>query len=187
MRSVYGGRVRWAMPHLVVEETSELVVLYVPPGTLGRRPRHAFIEDPEQLRTLRWDHVEHVWRGTHALRLLRPGTAHCLYLFWAEDDWEFRGWYVNLQAPFVRSALAFDTRDHALDVVVEPDGRWRWKDEDHLELATSLGAFTPDEAAAIRAEGERVLEQWPFPTGWEEWRPNPTWQLPTLPADWTHL
>ena len=186
LRYVYRGGVRWAMPHLLVEETPQLAVLYVPPGTRGRRPRRALIEDPEQLRTLRWDHVEHVWRGTHALRLLRPVAAHCIYVFW-DEDWEFRGWYVNLQSPFVRSALGFDTRDHALDVVVEPGGRWRWKDEDHLELATSLGAFTEEEASAIRAEGERVLGEWPFPTGWESWRPDPAWETPTLPPDWSSL
>jgi hypothetical protein len=92
LRSVYGGRVRWAIPHLVVDETPELAALYVPPGTRGRRPRRPFIEDPSQLRTLRWDHVEHVWHGSHALRLLRPTAAHCLYLFWAETDWAFEGW-----------------------------------------------------------------------------------------------
>jgi uncharacterized protein len=187
LRSVYGGRVRWAIPHLVVDETPELAALYVPPGTRGRRPRRPFIEDPSQLRTLRWNHVEHVWHGSHALRLLRPGAAHCLYLFWAETDWAFEGWYVNLQAPFRRTPISFDTRDHALDIVVEPDGGWRWKDEDHLELATSLGAFTAAEAAEIRAEGERVIAEWPFPTGWEDWRPEPAWPTPNLPDGWDAL
>jgi hypothetical protein len=183
-RSVYRGRMRWVMPHVVVDETPELAVLYVPPGTRGRRPQRPFIEDPSQLRTLRWNHVEHVWRERHALRLLRPGTAHGLYLFWAENEWAFQGWYVDLQAPFRRTPSSFDTRDHALDVVVEPDGTWRWKDEDHLELATRFGAFTEEEAAEIRAEGERVLQEWPFPTGWEDWRPDPAWPIPALPGGW---
>ena len=172
------------MPHVLVEETPELAVLYIPPGTRGRKPRRAVLDDPSQLRTLRWDHVEHVWHGSHALRLLRPAVAHCLYLFWAEADWAFEGWYVNLQAPFVRSRVAFDTRDHALDLVVEPDGTWRWKDEDHLALAVAVGAFTREEAGAIRAEGERVVAEWPFPTGWEEWRADPSWPLPALPVGW---
>ena len=175
------------MPHVVVEETPELAVLYVAPGTRGRRPRLPFIDDPSQLRTLRWDHVEHVWHGAHVLRLLRPGEAHSLYLFWGMDDWAFQGWYVNLQAPFARSALAFDTRDHALDIVVEPSGAWRWKDEDHLELVTQLGAFTPEEAAEIRAEGERVIAALPFPTRWENWRPDPGWPRPELPDGWAEV
>ena len=184
LRFLYRDRPRFVMPHVLVEETPELAVLYVAPGTRGRRPVRAFIGDPGQLRTMRWDHVEHVWTGTHALRLLRPGAAHCVYLFWAGADWAFQGWYVNLQEPYARSRLGFDTRDHALDIVVEPDGTWRWKDEDDLELATRFGMFTPAEAAAIRADGERVLAEWPFPTGWEEWRPDPSWPLPALPAGW---
>jgi len=172
------------MPHVLVEETPQLSALYVPPGTRGWKPRRAFIDDPSQLRTLRWDQVEHVWTGSHALRLLRPGEAHCLYLFWGEDDWDFEGWYVNLQAPFVRTPISFDTRDHALDVVVKPDGSWRWKDEDHLELAVQVGAFTRADADEIRGEGERVVAAWPFPTGWEGWRPDPEWPAPSLPDGW---
>ena len=37
---------------------------------------------------------------------------------------------------------------------------------------------------AIRAEGERVIAEWPFPTGWEAWRPDPAWPTPVLPTDW---
>ena len=184
LRFLYRGRPRFVMPHVLVEETAELAVLYVAPGTRGRRPERSFLEDPSQLGTLHWGHVEHLWTGSHALRLLRPGAAHCLYLFWAEADWAFQGWYVNLQTPYARSPLGFDTRDHALDIVVDADGRWRWKDEDDLEFATRVGAFTAAEAVAIRAEGERVLAEWPFPTGWEEWRPDPSWPLPALPAGW---
>jgi hypothetical protein len=33
----------------------------------------------------------------------------------------------------------FDTTDRALDVVVGPDGRWRWKDEDDFARAIELG------------------------------------------------
>ena len=30
----------------------------------------------------------------------------------------------------------------------------------------------------------RIVEEWPFPTGWEDWRPDPGWEPPTLPAGW---
>ena len=30
----------------------------------------------------------------------------------------------------------------------------------------------------------RVIEEWPFPTGWESWRPDPTWPLPAVPPGW---
>jgi predicted RNA-binding protein associated with RNAse of E/G family len=109
--------------------------------------------------------------------------AHSLSVLW-DAEWNFRSWYVDLQEPLRRTRLGFDTRDQALDVVVEPDGTWHWKDEDHLAELTRLGAFTAAESAAIRAEGQRVIDARPWPTGWEEWRPDPAWSLPMLPPDW---
>jgi predicted RNA-binding protein associated with RNAse of E/G family len=61
--------------------------------------------------------------------------------------------------------------DHALDVVIEPDGKWHWKDEDDFVEAQRLGVFTPEEAAAVRREGERVIAERLWITGWERWRP----------------
>ena len=56
-----------------------------------------------------------------------------------------------------------------------------------LEDAIRLGRFSPDEAATIRAEGENVVAAWPFPTGWEEWRPDPAWPIPQLPDGWDRV
>jgi hypothetical protein len=64
---------------------------------------------------------------------------------------------------------------------VEPDGSWRWKDEENMGDWVRRRRFTPEQVAAIRREGERVLAEWPFPTGWEEWAPDPSWQTPRLP------
>jgi hypothetical protein len=76
--------------------------------------------------------------------------------------------------------------DLALDVTVELDGTWAWKDEDDFAEAIALGVLSADEAAAVRAEGERVVAVPPalLPTGWEDWRPDPAWQLPELPTGW---
>jgi hypothetical protein len=51
-------------------------------------------------------------------------------------------------------------------------------------VAVDVGFFTREQAAAFRAEGERVLAEWPFPTGWEEWEPDPSWPLPAVPDGW---
>ena len=64
-----------------------------------------------------------------------------------------------------------DTTDLALDVTVDPDGTWAWKDEDELAEAISLGVLDEAAAAELRAEGERVIAAKPWPTGWEDWRP----------------
>jgi len=50
--------------------------------------------------------------------------------------------------------------------------------------AVRLGAFTAEQAAAVRAEGERVIAARPWPTGWETWRPPTDWTPLALPSDW---
>jgi hypothetical protein len=62
-----------------------------------------------------------------------------------------------------------------LDIWVDVDGSWRWKDEDDLEAAVRHGAFSQEQAANFRTEGERVIAESPFPTGWESWQPDPSW------------
>ena len=183
MRYVFRGRVRWAFPETFVAETEDAICLYCQPGTLGKRPTRSFFEDPGQIAQGHWEHVDHQWVQHHVLWLQRLGRRHSLGLFW-DEDWQFRGWYVNLQEPVRRSQLGFDIRDQALDITVAPNGSWSWKDEDHLARLVELQVFSADEAEVIRAEGKRVVDEWPFPTGWEEWRPDPGWKPPTLPAGW---
>jgi predicted RNA-binding protein associated with RNAse of E/G family len=114
----------------------------------------------------------------------RPGDAHAIWHFWRGEERDFAGWYVNLQEPFRRDGNAFDTQDQELDLVVRPEGSWYWKDEDKMEDWVRRGRYTPEEVAEIRAEGERVLAEWPFPTGWEDWTPDPSWPVPELPDGW---
>jgi len=104
------------------------------------------------------------------------------YHFWNDATGEFLGHYVNLQAPLRRTPLGYDSGDHVLDIVVAPDGAWRWKDEDEFAEAIQLEHFTPSEAAEVRAEGERVIAGLPslLPTGWETWRPDPAWPVSAL-------
>jgi hypothetical protein len=170
LRSVYGGRVRWAFPHRVVADDGERLALYLAPGTEGvwmdRDADGKYLE--------RWargdDPHRHVWRYHHVLSLTRRRDAHSLWLLW-EEDWAFRCWYVQLWKPIVETATGIETMDYALDLVVDPDGAWRWKDEDDFDEAQKLGVFTPEQAAAVRAEGKRVIAAHPWPTGWEDWRP----------------
>jgi hypothetical protein len=91
---------------------------------------------------------------------------------------------VNFEQPLRRSRVGFDTFDEKLDLIVRPDGSYRWKDEDELEQAAALGLVDADE---VRAEAQRVIREWPFPTGWEHWRPDPSWPVPQLPAGWDRV
>ncbi|HUZ16052.1 MAG TPA: hypothetical protein VMU72_07705 [Gaiellaceae bacterium] len=56
--------------------------------------------------------------------------------------------------------------------------------EDHFAAAVTRGFLGTATAAEIRAEGERVIAERPWPTGWEDWRPPPEWEALPLPEDW---
>ena len=95
------------------------------------------------------------------------------------------GHTVNLEEPHTFGERTISTRDHVLDIWVPFDtGTPQWKDEDELEASIAAGRMTPDEAAAARAEGERVMRERPWPTGWEDFEPDPSWPLPTLFEGW---
>jgi uncharacterized protein len=179
LRSMYRGRVRRSFPHRVVADDGTSFALYLAPGTegvwMGRDADGRYLE--------RWmsEEAPHrlVWQRHHVLALTRRGDAHSLWHFW-DEEWNFVCWYVQLQTPTVERESVLEATDHALDVIVEPDGTWRWKDEDDFAEAQALGIFTAEEAAAVRAEGEQVIAARPWPTGWEDWRPDPAWGK-TLP------
>jgi uncharacterized protein len=176
----------------VVADTESLVALYLAAGMPRKVPcrrdgtfsRELCLNDEE------YELVDGVWTTTDTLWLIRPGAAHATTLFWTQGQGELLCWYINLQAPFRRTRLGFDTSDHLLDVVVAPDlSGWTWKDEDEFEQAQACRFLSTDEARRIRAEGERVIEtvlrrQSPFRDGWERWRPDPTWPAPTIPTGW---
>ena len=46
---------------------------------------------------------------------------------------------MNFEQPLRRTPIGFDTFDQKLDLIVMPDGAYRWKDEDELEQAAALG------------------------------------------------
>jgi uncharacterized protein len=181
------GRPTGALPARVVSRAGP--VLWIAGGTASKWPgvgdRGVRQMSPEERFTTVWEPLDSTWWGDGVLIVGRPGRAHAIWLFRSEA--RFAGWYVNLEDPWRPWRLGFDTEDHTLDLWVDRDGAWRWKDEDELEIAVDVGFYTPEEAAAFRAEAEAVVAEWPFPTGWESWEPDEAWPLPTLPADWDEL
>ena len=179
------GRPTGALPTRVIA-TDDGPVLWVAPGTIVKWPsvrgRHVREVPLEERLTAPRGSIERPWIGEGVLIVGRPGRAHAIWLM--RNEGRFANWYVNLEAPWRPFRFGFDTQDHILDLVVGADRSWRWKDEDELAVAVDLGAVTREQAAAFRAEGERVIAEWPFPTGWEDWQPDPAWPLTTVPAEW---
>jgi len=183
LRSSYRGNVRWCWPHRFVGRWDGRLGIYCQPGNEGKLIKREVGKGYLEYWVTDAPAFDAVWQHNHVLRFMRPGDMHTIELFW-DEEWQFRGWYVNLQAPLVVRDGRFDTTDWALDVVVSPDGSWEWKDEDDFAQALALGVFDDETAGRVRAEGEAVVAQRPWPTGWEGWRPPGDWLPLPLPRDW---
>jgi hypothetical protein len=181
------GTLLSATRHLVVEDSSDCIALYVAPGASRREPVTLRDDLVRRLLESDWELGSSSWHSNHVLRLTPPLASHSVDLYWRAGDWAFQGWYVNLQKPLLRLGDGFETTDQVLDIWVDPDRRWAWKDEVDFDALTAAGYWQPPEAVSIRAEGEALVGQinaWlsPFCDGWERWRPEPEW-IPALTAD----
>ncbi|MEV6107569.1 DUF402 domain-containing protein [Streptomyces sp. NPDC051940] len=180
-------------PVTVVRDDAEQLAVWMAPGTecvrpvmldgtpLHREPLATRYTKPR--RTARSQ-----WFGTGVLKLARPGQPWSVWLFW-ERDWRFKNWYVNLEEPLRRWSGGVDSEDHFLDISVHPDRSWHWRDEDEFAQAQLVGLVTAEQAREVRRAGRAAVAEiraWnaPFADGWEDWRPDPAWPVPALPADW---
>jgi uncharacterized protein len=177
-RETWRGRVWRAIPCRLVEERNGVLVLWhgdktpaqIPVDGEGRRLRIPGDGD--------WQLGTEYSEG-HSLGLVRPGTRWSLWHEWR--DGAFAWWYVNFERDQRRTPVGIDLVDEKLDFVVTPDGAVRWKDEDELVEAARTGYVDEDD---VRANAQLVLDNPPWPTGWESWRPDPTWPTPELPEGW---
>jgi hypothetical protein len=180
-REIFHGLPWAALPVRVVEDSGELLAVYLQEGSpLGFAPH------PDAIHP--WAGKE-AWRGHGTLMLQRPGDAYGIFVFWRGPARAFAGWYVNLQQPYARTPIGFDTYDHELDLWLPAGGGIEWKDEAMLEQRVREGRFTPAEAKAIRADGARVAAEleagrrW-WSDGWAAWEPDPEWEPAPLPDGW---
>jgi len=188
LRGVWRHRFWWACSATIVQDTRDLLALYWKAGTPKMAPAKRPV--PQDLLTNKISLTTQTWVETDVLMLATRDAAHAVYVMWETGQTKLRCWYIDLQEPLRRTEIGFDTMDHLLDIVISSDrSRWQWKDEDEFEEAVALGVYSPEEARAIRAEGERVIKnfqanQSPFCDGWERWSPPATWEIPGLPEGW---
>jgi hypothetical protein len=177
------------LPLTVIEHTEAQLVTYLAEGT---ETAATVLADGRGLRDVpldeRWAHprasVRRPWQRSDLVMIFPSGRRHSLWVF--HERGEHVGWYVNLEAPHVFGETTVSTSDGILDLWVPADTYEPvWKDEDEFAVAVEVGRLTRAEAAALRAEGERVIHERPWPTGWEGWRPPAGWERPRLPDDWS--
>ena len=172
----------------VVEDAVEQIMLFTPAGAIWMAP----FRNGERLKIqeAEYELVEQPYEA-HVLGFAWPGSSAAVLLFYG-SNWSPSHWYVNLEDPLRRSPVGFDTLDHKLDVIVELDGSWRWKDEDEFVEIIERGLLDPREEERLRAEAEdavrRIAEREPpFDLDWFGWRPDPAWPTPTLPDGWDRV
>ncbi|MDP6607144.1 MAG: DUF402 domain-containing protein [Dehalococcoidia bacterium] len=177
-----------AWPYHVVEDRDDLLALHIPRGSTYKRWRRPPVDEQGNYLAAR-GLGDDTWRRD-VLRLMFPGQHHSVWLFWSDDDERrFSAYYINMEEPFRRTSIGFDTNDHTLDIVVSPQFEWRWKDEEEMAERVRAGVYGVEFADAVRAEGERVIaalerRRSPFSDGWEQWAPPSNWGVPELPDGW---
>ena len=184
-----GSKVFWAYPTIVVQDISDLIVLYMPTGVCGKnvdqKPAPRELLSADQIKI-----IDSQWKLTDVLMLIVPDEAFSTYIMWETGTKNLKCWYINLQEPIRRTSIGFDTMDNMLDVVISPDmSNWHWKDDDEFVEAEQLGFYTAEKACEIWAEGEKAVrlvtkERRALYSQWEKWNADPEWVVPKLSPLW---
>ena len=133
-----------------------------------------------------------MWRSTNVLVVAQPGAWWSSWIFWDAETFEFLSWYVNFEVPWVRSRLGFDSKDLSLDLVVTPAREVIEKDRDDFDERVRRGLISATEAREVELANLAARQAIrdgipPFDESWNGWRPDPTWEQPHLPADWSRV
>jgi len=181
-----------AYPAIVVQDTPDLLALYLPAGTIGKTTEKRLtpqdMMSPEAINL-----VNHLWVRTDVLFLTVPEDAFCTYVMWKSRTRDLSCWYINLQEPTRHTSIGIDTLDNILDIVVSPDmTEWQWKDTDEFEEAHRVGLYSSQKAREIWTEGEKAIrlltsERRAFYEGWKEWQVDPEWEIPKLSPFWDRV
>jgi hypothetical protein len=183
-REVWRGKPWLGTIVLVVEDTPDLLATYLPEGSPFGFPEGDWPGEGRHP----W-HGRGAWEGHGVLMLQRPGESYAVWHFWQKPGRRFDGWYLNLQEPFRRTTVGYDTQDHELDIWVRTDGTWSFKDAELMEERIADGRFTREQVAEILAEGDRIGatldagERW-WDEAWSRWESPPGWNAPPLPEGW---
>ncbi len=199
------GKARWVLSGVVVEDTGDVVTVWIPPKAPVLElalPDGRLLRDIPRMQALEIDtqHVAVMQAGTwfgYGVVMQFPLSQPWSVWWFFHDDGSFDGWYANLEAPKIRwegpaDSRGIDTSDRELDVDIDADGTWRWKDEEPFAAkAGRPGYWTVDQMAEIRADGEALIaklerREAPFDGRYTDFSPDPTWPMPAIPDHWDH-
>jgi protein associated with RNAse G/E len=196
-RGIYRNQIWHAIPTLAVEDTSQGLVLALLPGT------DCMVEENypkgKKNNKRRWDFIlenwrlkEFTWHTNRVLMILEPGKYYSTNLFWNHEKNEFVGYYVNFQLPFRRTHCGTDSLDLELDLEINPDFSFEWKDLHDYKKGVETGIIRSEWITEIENAKLEILERlkkrsYPFDGSWLNWMPDPTWDPAALPENWDQL
>ena len=183
--------ITWVQAAVVVVDDDDGLLLWQPQGAplvLYRDPAGRSLHDAPIDELVGAAHVHGTFQRYSALMLHPVGASYSVWWLFAKD--QFAGWYVNLEAPFLRHAVGIDTTDHALDLEIDAQRDVSWKDETEFVARTGHPWYwNAAEATTIRATAERLATlaaagAYPFDGTHCDFRPDSAWQMPQLPDGW---
>ncbi|MGP9536644.1 DUF402 domain-containing protein [Brachybacterium sp. AOP43-C2-M15] len=191
--------VSFAVAGTVLQDDGDVMVVTTRPGS-GRASRAGRRTGPRGRNVVvtGWDGSYDIagWEGRTVVRVHPRGRCWSVWRWHDGEDWT-GDWYGNLEAPWRRSAVGYDTQDWALDVVARgTPGTHSWtvgfKDEDELDWYVEQGAFSPERAAYFRSVGAELAGilrrgEGPVVADWARWVPPAAVKPVPLPKGWQSL
>lgn len=196
-RGIYRDRVWHATPTTVVRDITDELVLVLTPGTSCMAEENYAKNRKNGKR--RWDfkledwRLEHfIWHTNRLLFILEPEKFYSPILFWNHETNRFLCYYINFQLPFQRRPSAINTLDLDLDLIINPDLSYEWKDVDDYEKGIETGVILPEWVDQVESAKIEVLDtlkkrQYPFDGSWLGWTPEPNSLPPELPESWDQI
>ncbi len=198
LRGIVNERVWSALSVIVVKDTLEETTLLLLPGAQCAYPegyfrwKHGDYSQGtrwQEAKSNAWTFREFVWQRNRFLIFLEPQKYYAIFYTWHHDTDQFTCYYINFQLPYRRSHCGFDTLDLDLDLVIDPQFTWRWKDEDAYREGIQEGGIHEQWVDGIEHAQQEVFDKihkrcYPLDGSWMHWRPDPSWNPPRLPERW---
>ena len=196
-RGIYRARVWHAQTVIVVKDSAEEIVVALLPGTESVAPE-GYLNGKDSnkrrwhFKDKTWELENYKWHTNRLLMLIEPQKYYSTMYFWNDKSNEFLCYYLNFQLPFRRSHCGIDTLDLDLDLIINPDFSYEWKDVEDYQKAIDHGLISVEWIQGIEKAKSEIFDkfkkrQYPFDGSWLDWTPDPDWSPPTLPANWDKI
>lgn len=183
------------MPQRVVSSSPTELVTYVPTGAIAARASNRGLpgteeltRDQRKLRALRTRQarVVEVAEAPDKLFIYRSDRWSRVNLGWDHATGNFNGWYVNFELPATPTPTGIASMDLVIDIWVNADRTWEWKDRDDFQSVLDDHTLDPEIQDRINTETTQLLHELqtrsgPFANHWLQYRSNPAWPVPSLP------